>query len=43
MLEVVLGIALAGSLVALADVASSHESELRSFTAATGFAPLWSL
>jgi hypothetical protein len=32
MLEVVLGIALAGSLVALADVASSHESELRSFT-----------
>ena len=32
MLGVVLGIVLAGSLVALADVASSYESELRSFT-----------
>jgi hypothetical protein len=34
MLEVLLGVVLAGSLVALADVASSYESELRSFTRA---------
>lgn len=32
MLGVLLGVVLAGSLVALADVASSYESELRSFT-----------
>ncbi|HEY8663258.1 MAG TPA: hypothetical protein VIL68_06530 [Propionibacteriaceae bacterium] len=34
MLAVLLGVVLAGSLVALADVASSYESELRSFTRA---------
>lgn len=34
MLGVLLGVVLAGSLVALADVASSYESELRSFTRA---------
>lgn len=34
MLGVILGVVLAGSLVALADVASSYESELRSFTRA---------
>jgi hypothetical protein len=34
MLGVFLGVVLLGSLVALADVASSYESELRSFTRA---------
>lgn len=34
MLGVFLGVVVAGSLVALADVASSYESEMRSFTRA---------